>query len=43
MFIFKMFQFSQIYWAFLLLAFFVGMLGAGAIVKWGKKLLLVDL
>ena len=24
MFIFKMFQFSQIYWAFLLLAFFVG-------------------
>ena len=43
MFIFKMFQFSQIYWAFLLLAFFVGMLGAGAIVKWGKKLLLVDI
>ena len=42
MFIFKMFQFSQIYWAFLLLAFFVGMLGAGAIAKWGRVLLLVD-
>ena len=32
-----MFQFLQIYWAFLLLAFFVGTLGAGAIAKWGGE------
>ena len=38
-----MFQFLQIYWAFLLLAFFVGTLGAGAIAKWGGRLLLVDI
>ena len=43
MFTLKMFQFLQTYWAFLLLAFFVGTLGAGVIVKWGKKLLLVDI
>ncbi len=36
-------QFLQEQWFFLLIAFFVGTLGAGVVARWGKKLFLVDI